>query len=875
MDWLNDWDCRTYVVINGSSVGDQIDYQIKLSINYISGMRSDFGDVRFTNNDGTSQLNYWMESYTSSSMAIFWIKVPLILSYPATTKIYMYWHNDLVTTTSAVSGVFIREISDVKCCWGFDENTGTVVYDKSGNSVSGTLVGAPLWVDGKYDASVLFDGIDDYMSWSYTKPSNNFSIVFMMKVTTTHQIDTQSTSAITGRTGQRYVVGSTNEGTNLGVGISAGTNGISVYGGNTNYMTPLAVCYGDIGTDWNNVIVTFTNKQPKIYLNGLLVHTGLTCTQTYIYAPIRLGGDSSYGYFPGYVDDFYIINSTLTQAQITDWVANRGYNTTSYPGKTLIRKYVYPEPDAILSTDTGNICSKSQNIFTCTVSGISVYDLLSETLINHISDTGVVSVWANDDYLFFGTTHSGIHKVDISTISGTCSKEIFKQYPDITSNRIRYIHGSGDYLCITTLSGVDRYNLITDDRKYTTITGATKCFQINNGDYYYSTGTNLHAEYSNGSSFIYSPDEGSVLQSYTTYDINNDCSINDMYITKETSSYYNGNTIFLATNHGVVVIEEKRGDEENARRRYYLLNDNFVIQTPVIIIINKGYFLGGLITIYVDMIERLNFITEVSAVLIATLADKAYAGTGVNSVTKGYMLGGTGNLGVVNTIRDLIFSTELVGVIVSTLNTAKYRGAGINSSTKGYILGGRTTVSVAVIEDLTFSTETSELIYAVLSTPNSYGTGVNSSTKGYYVGGGSTSASQIEDFVFRYEISSLITATLSNATNRYGAGVNSATKGYYMGGWYVNPTTIIESLIFSTETTNVITATLDIAKGSATGINSDIKGYSMGGSTGSFGGVPLHSEIEDLSFVTEVSLMMTTTLSEDKTLGTGVQSGSI
>ena len=874
MYWLNGWDYRTYVVINGSSVGNQTDYQIKLSVNNISGMRSDFGDVRFTNNDGISQLDYWIESYISSSVAIFWIKVPSILSYPSITKIYMYWHNDIVTTTSTLANVFIREISDVSCCWGFDENTGTVVYDKSGNSVSGTLTGGPLWVDGKYGTSVLFDGINDYMTWSYTKPSNNFSIVFMMKATTTHQIDTQSTSATTGRAGQRYVVGSTNEGTNLGVGISAGTNGISVYGGNTSYMTPLAVCYGDIGTDWNNVIVTFTNKQPKIYLNGLLVHTGLTCTQTYIYAPVRLGGDSSYGYFPGYVDDFYIINATLTQAQITDWAANRGYNTTSYPGKTLIRKYVYPEPEAVLSSDTGNMCSKSQNIFTCSVSGVGVYDLISEIPINHIGTIGTSSVWANNDYLFFGTTNSGIYKVDISTISGTHSKEIFKQYPDITSNRIRYIHGSGDYLCITTLSGVDRYNLITDDRRYTNIAGVTKCFQIDNGDYYYNTGTNLHAEYSNGSSFVYSPDKGNILQSYTMYDVNNDYSINDMYITKGTSTYYGANTIFLATNHGVVVIEEKRGDEENARRRYCLASYHFSVETPTII--NKGYFLGGFYPVsnVVDIIESLNFITEVSVVLIARLGSKTYLGAGVNSNIKGYIMGGY-TTAVTAVIEDLTFSTETSDIIAATLNTSKYGGTGVNSSTKGYIMGGRTTVVVAVIEDLTFSTEASELISATLSTPNWYGTGVNSTTKGYYMGGGSLSTSSIENFVFRYETSDIITAALSDSMKRWGVGVNSDAKGYYMGGWYGTSTTTIEALIFNTETINVITATLNDAKNSGAGVNSNVKGYHMGGSLNAMGSDPVYMEIEDLLFVTEASLLTSVTLSIPKAFGSGVQSGSL
>ena len=60
-------------------------------------------------------------------------------------------------------------------------------------------------------------------------------------------------------------------------------------------------------------------------------------------------------------------------------------------------------------------------------------------------------------------------------------------YPDIISNEVRYIHGDGDYLCAATVSGINQYNLTTDSGiAQTYIDRLDKCFQMANGEYYYT-----------------------------------------------------------------------------------------------------------------------------------------------------------------------------------------------------------------------------------------------------------------------------------------------------------------------------------------------------------------------------------------------------
>jgi len=191
---------------------------------------------------------------------------------------------------------------------------------------------------------------------------------------------------------------------------------------------------------------------------------------------------------------------------------------------------------------------------------------------------------------------------------------------------------------------------------------------------------------------------------------------------------------------------------------------------------------------------------------------------GVEKSGVGYILGGH-NTGVYTAvIEDLIFATETSQVIAATLNTAKYIGAGVNSATKGYILGGHTGTVTAVIEDLVFATETSQVIAATLNTAKHAGAGVNSAVKGYILGGYTSAyTAVIEDLIFATETSAAIAATLNTAKG-YGAGVNSATKGYILGGYTGAETAVIEDLIFATETSQAIAATLDTTRRLGAGV---------------------------------------------------------
>ena len=212
-----------------------------------------------------------------------------------------------------------------------------------------------------------------------------------------------------------------------------------------------------------------------------------------------------------------------------------------------------------------NVWVNDPYIYKATVSGIKVYDLGLGFLLNFVDYENASSVWANDDYMYMGTSVSGIYRCAISTVTGTATLEPYKQYPDITDNYVYYIHGNGDYLCATTVSGVDHYDLITGSGIYTTLSDTSKCFQTARGEFYYSynpqeSNKELHVVYDN----INNWSKETVGYIYTIENY-----INDLYVTEKTSRYDEGNVIFLATSSGVTVIEESPGNEENNNFKYY------------------------------------------------------------------------------------------------------------------------------------------------------------------------------------------------------------------------------------------------------------------------------------------------------------------
>ena len=78
---------------------DLYDYQVRIDVDYDLSMKTDFSDLRFTDSDGTTLISYWVQTYTASTSAIAWVKVPTIPA-SSTKWIWMYYGNPVANSIS-------------------------------------------------------------------------------------------------------------------------------------------------------------------------------------------------------------------------------------------------------------------------------------------------------------------------------------------------------------------------------------------------------------------------------------------------------------------------------------------------------------------------------------------------------------------------------------------------------------------------------------------------------------------------------------------------------------------------------------------------------------------------------------------------------
>jgi ABC-type transporter Mla MlaB component len=114
-NWLTGWQYRKPITITERSGNTLTNYQVLINLDTASlisagKMRSDCGDIRFTDSDGISLLNYWIESGCNNANTKIWVNVT---SIPAgsTKTIYVYYGNPSATSQSNSANVFGKAVS--------------------------------------------------------------------------------------------------------------------------------------------------------------------------------------------------------------------------------------------------------------------------------------------------------------------------------------------------------------------------------------------------------------------------------------------------------------------------------------------------------------------------------------------------------------------------------------------------------------------------------------------------------------------------------------------------------------------------------------------------------------------------------------------
>lgn len=168
------------------------------------------------------------------------------------------------------------------------------------------LTGAPL---------LAFDGGDDHLTLQLPETAGPFTLFCIAQPLALHEIDSQSPSGVDGTTGQRYLFGAEHGGDyEAGLGVSLGTNGISVYEHGSGYMPALAVLETRFDDGLQVFSVTVNEQQPTIGLNGNPGAQGFRSARDRTTAPVRIGL-GPYGAFQGRIAEFLLYARALTESE--------------------------------------------------------------------------------------------------------------------------------------------------------------------------------------------------------------------------------------------------------------------------------------------------------------------------------------------------------------------------------------------------------------------------------------------------------------------------------------------------------------------------------------------------------------------------------
>jgi len=205
--------------------------------------------------------------------------------------------------------------------WKFDESSGTIAYDISGNDNDGTLQNGPIWVNGKFGEALRFDGVDDFLL------VNDSSSLHILQAVTVEAWIYLPTGADYSGAGKIVSKAASNGGTNLDFGIWNNSCHIDFgVGTDGGVGAPIMISNAAVPRNtWTHVTGTYNGSLMAIYINGILdsTHSWTGGIDTDNGRPLTIGKGNFYTWsnefwLNGTIDDVRIYNYARNQPQIVE-----------------------------------------------------------------------------------------------------------------------------------------------------------------------------------------------------------------------------------------------------------------------------------------------------------------------------------------------------------------------------------------------------------------------------------------------------------------------------------------------------------------------------------------------------------------------------
>ena len=304
--WLTSWSYRKKITFNNSDQAENLtNFPVLVhltSSNFdFSKAKTDGADIRFTDSDGTTTLDYEIEKWDDASeIAEVWVRVPQINASSNTDYIYIYYGNSLASDDQDAANVWddnyvaVFHLGETS---GFNLNNSTGGTD---GSKTGTNQPPPL-TSGKINGAQDFDGIDDRITaaTNYGIAKGPTTLEIWANLETTSKKGTFMKIGGDGGTGYGFGVGSNDFESN-------GNDFIIIFESVRWINTGL-----DFGTGWHRAVLTLdASGNPAAFLDGTAGDAIATGSPNTPNSSMAIGGytNSVNRYFDGPLDEVRISN---------------------------------------------------------------------------------------------------------------------------------------------------------------------------------------------------------------------------------------------------------------------------------------------------------------------------------------------------------------------------------------------------------------------------------------------------------------------------------------------------------------------------------------------------------------------------------------
>ncbi len=202
--------------------------------------------------------------------------------------------------------------------WNFDDGSGKIAKDGSGNALDGALVGNPKWVDGKMIKALEFNGMDDYVEVAdiNTPPILTFACWF------------KRTGAGNGGVPRLHSRGAGPWSLEFGVGNThapvAGQIGFYLAfadGGSTGWIP----CFEAKENIWYHTAISYDGTWVRVYADGKEAYSGKDWAGKEINQGIsRIGAHAAAGdCFQGIIDEVILLDVALSADDINSLMTGK------------------------------------------------------------------------------------------------------------------------------------------------------------------------------------------------------------------------------------------------------------------------------------------------------------------------------------------------------------------------------------------------------------------------------------------------------------------------------------------------------------------------------------------------------------------------